>query len=207
MARAFADLHQVARLDGVSMAGRTDRWIFTELARRHGVSAGRTALARLRRTYLAHLSHEIEQPAAGKRELPGVRALLDRLSGRDDLCLALLTGNLAEGARIKLEHFDLWRYFQAGGYGDRALHRTAVFEDALAAVARVHGRQFRPEDTIVIGDTPLDVEVAVTTGARSLAVATGSFGADALRAAGADVVLPDLGDLGRVLDAMGLSEG
>jgi phosphoglycolate phosphatase len=75
---------------------------------------------------------------------------------------------------------------------------------------RVHvleGISPRAEDAVVIGDTPFDIQVAVAGGARSLAVATGSFDTAALRGAGADVVLSDLSDLPAVLDALGLSGG
>ena len=52
--------------------------------------------------------------------MPGVRELLDALAARDDVYLALLTGNYEGGARIKLEYFDLWRYFRCGAFGDDA---------------------------------------------------------------------------------------
>jgi phosphoglycolate phosphatase-like HAD superfamily hydrolase len=55
---------------------------------------------------------------------------------------------------------------------------------------------------VVIGDTPLDVAVAVTGGARSIAVATGSHTTDELQASGADVVFEDLSDLEAVLVAL-----
>jgi phosphoglycolate phosphatase len=61
-----------------------------------------------------------------------------------------------------------------------------------------------PAETVVVGDTPLDVAVAVATGARSLAVATGGYDVPTLQAAGADAVVPDLSDIQLVLEALGL---
>lgn len=217
MARAFADLFpgegvevvegaqgvagREPRLD-LPLAGRTDRWIFEELARRAGVSLEHDTLARLRARYLDHLVREIGEPVYAKRILPGVPALLDQLSRHDEVCLGLLTGNAAGGARIKLEHFGLWRYFVAGGFGDAALDRTAVFEAALEAVADASGVRFAAHDVVVVGDTPLDVEVAIVAGARSVAVATGPYAVESLWSAGADEVLADLDDLEAALRAL-----
>ena len=65
----------------------------------------------------------------------------------------------------------------------------------------------RPAEVVIVGDTPLDVAVAVAGGARSLAVATGSYDVAALRASGADVVLEDLSDVEAVLEGLGLDSG
>jgi phosphoglycolate phosphatase-like HAD superfamily hydrolase len=186
------------------MAGRTDKWILTELAVRHGLVADDPTLQLLRDAYLVHLRRVIQEPAPGKRILPGVSRLLETLSAREDVCLALLTGNLEAGARVKLEHFDLWRYFSCGAYGDDTPDRNALFLEAMSRVAACEGFTPHAGDAVVIGDTPFDIEVALAGGARSLGVATGSYTVDALRAAGAERVLSDLSDLPAVLDALGL---
>lgn len=206
MQRAFADLFQITRFQSLSMAGRTDHWIIRELAAAHGVSLDEGAGARVRDLYLQHLSHEIHAPGRFKGVLPGVAPLLASLASRDDVHLALLTGNAEGGARIKLEHFDLWRYFDGGGFGDGAVERTTLFADALASVAVRAGASFQAQQAVIVGDTPLDIAVALACGARSLGVATGDFDEHALREAGADAVLPDLSDHAAVLTALGLSE-
>ena len=154
--------------------------------------------------YLAHLSREIQEPGPGKSVLPGVPRLLDTLAARDDVCLALLTGNVEKGARIKLEYFDLWRYFPCGGFGDSAPNRVDIFADAVAAASAYTGVDFEPGAIVVIGDTPLDVAVAFETGTRSVAVATGSYADHALREAGADVVLTDFSNMPAALAALNL---
>ena len=63
----------------------------------------------------------------------------------------------------------------------------------------------QPSDVVIVGDTPLDVAVAVAAGARSLAVATGSYDVNSLRASGADVVMEDLTDVEAVLEGLGLA--
>jgi len=78
---------------------------------------------------------------------------------------------------------------------------------ALARVAAAGGPAITPAETVIVGDTPLDVAVAVAGGARSLAVATGSYDVAALRASGADVVVEDLMDIEMVLEGLGLDSG
>lgn len=205
MVRAFEDVYGFFNgLGSLSMAGRTDAWIVAQMAAAHGVSADADRVRRLHDTYLGYLSEEVLKDGPRKSLLPGVRDLLDTLVSRNDAYLALLTGNFRQGARIKLEHFDLWRYFPAGAFGDEAHDRNGLLWKALADVQAAGGPALRPADVVVIGDTPLDVAVAVAGGARSLGVATGSYGVDELRESGADVALPDLGDMRQVLEALGL---
>jgi phosphoglycolate phosphatase-like HAD superfamily hydrolase len=205
MVRAFDDLFgSSAGLDAISMAGRTDAWIFAQMAAAHGLSPADADIRRFHDLYLRYLADEVTQPGPRKGVLPGVRALLDTLSSRDDVQLALLTGNFHRGAQIKLEYFDLWRYFRTGAFGDDAHDRNGLLWTALDNVAAAGGARVRPADVVVIGDTPLDVAVAVAGGARSVGVATGSYDLDALLESGADAALPDLSDLDAVLLAMNL---
>lgn len=206
MRRAFTELFQITRFQSLSMAGRTDRWIVSELAARHGVQLDDDAMTKVLDLYLKHLSQEMHVSGPGKRVLPGVEPLLGAMDSREDVHLALLTGNVEAGARIKLDYFDLWRYFAGGGYGDAAVDRTALFAHALDSAALHAGAAYQPAQVIIIGDTPFDIEVARASGARSLGVATGNYDEEALRQAGADAVLHDLSDLGAVMDAVGLAE-
>jgi phosphoglycolate phosphatase len=203
MSRAFEDVFGVSDgLGGVPMAGRTDAWIVAQAAIAHGLSCDAGMLRHFRERYLAYLDDEVHQPGPRKGVMPGVRPLLDALAARHDAFLALLTGNFEQGARIKLEYFDLWRYFRCGAFGDAALERNGLLSTALARVEVCGGPSPRPEDVVVVGDTPLDVAVARAGGARSVAVATGSYDGAALGASGADVVLEDFSDLNAALEAL-----
>ena len=206
MSRAFEDLFAVGdAFRGLQiLAGRTDAAILADAAAAHGIPGDSPELARFPDIYIRHLREEVGKPGPRKGVMPGVRALLDALSARDDVYLALLTGNYETAARVKLEYFDLWRYFACGAFGDEAPDRNGLLPQALARVAACGGPRVAPADAVVIGDTPLDVACAAAGGARSIAVATGSHTMDELRAAGADVVLPDLEDTARVLEALGV---
>jgi phosphoglycolate phosphatase-like HAD superfamily hydrolase len=204
MLRAFADVFGVDT-DGrsISMAGRTDAWIVAQMAAQHGLANDPHMLKRFHDAYVVHLGREIHEPGPRKGVLPGVQPLLETLASREDAFLALLTGNFERGARIKLEYFDLWRYFACGAFGDDVEERNTLLGTAIERAAACGAPKVDPSNVIVIGDTPLDVAVAVAGGARSLAVATGDYDIDTLRASGADVVLKDLSDRSAVLKALG----
>jgi phosphoglycolate phosphatase-like HAD superfamily hydrolase len=203
MTRAFYDLYGIPNgFEGVPFNGRTDAWILARAAAAHDIDDA--ALARFKPLYLSYLADELRQPGARKGVMPGVAVLLDAVSGRDDTFVALLTGNFEQGARLKLQHFDLWRYFACGAFGDTTHERNDLLPEAIARVERCGGPAVKPRDIVIIGDTPLDIGVALAGGARSIGVATGSHTADELRAAGADVAFDDLSDLGAVLEALEL---
>ena len=205
MARAFEQLFSVPNaFQHIEMPGRTDSWILSDAVAAHGTPWAATDRTRFRVVYLEHLRHEIEQPGGRKGVMPGVRSLLDLLVRRDDVYLALLTGNYEEAARIKLEYFDLWRYFRCGAFGDDAPDRNGLLPKAMAAIRGCGGPEVAPPEIVVVGDTPLDVACAAASGARSLAVATGGYDVAALRAAGADVVMEDLTDTLEVLRTLEL---
>jgi len=202
----------------VPMPGRTDGAIladaFTRAVRQaqlvadalsaSGMRPVDGAIARYKAAYLRLFAEEIHKPVPVdparptrhrfKGVLPGVREVLDALDCRPDVFLGLLTGNYEHGARIKLEYFDLWRYFRCGAYGDDSLDRHALVPIAVARSRQAGCPPVEPRDVVIIGDTPLDVACARESGVSCVAVATGGYGADTLRAAGADVVLESLAD-------------
>jgi phosphoglycolate phosphatase-like HAD superfamily hydrolase len=205
MLRAFTDLFGFSDgLGSISMAGRTDAWIVSQMAAAHGIAVGEAEVRAFHDTYLRYLGEEIVQPGPRKGILPGVRELLDALASRDDVHLALLTGNYRRGAEIKLGYFDLWRYFSTGAFGDDAHDRNGLLWTAIDNVIAAGGPRARPSETLIIGDTPLDVAVAVAGGARSLGVATGSYDVDTLLESGADAAVPDLSDTAAVMTVLGL---
>jgi phosphoglycolate phosphatase len=208
MSLAFEDVLGVRdAFRGMPMAGRTDSWILADAAAAHGVSSDSPALARFRDVYLEHLAIEIDKPGASRKAImPGIRDLLDALAGRDDIYLALLTGNYEAAARIKLEYFDLWRYFSCGAFGDDAPDRNGLLPRAVNIVAACGGPSFATTDAVIIGDTPLDVACAAHSSAKSIGVATGNHSVEELRAAGADVVFEDLRDTRAVLRALGVAD-
>ena len=207
MNRACEELvgHEQA-LAGIPVAGRTDRIILSDVVARAGQAWHDGLLEELRDRYISNLREEIERPGRTqsfeslgprggvKAVMPGIRELLDILDARDDVFLGLLTGNFGAGARIKLEHFDLWRYFRCGAFGDDAADRNALVPFALERARTCGLPDIAFTDILVVGDTPHDVACARAVGAVPVGVATGGFSVADLRASGADVVFQDLGD-------------
>jgi len=191
-------------LANIPVAGRTDRIILTDVVTQAGHTLDDGLLDRLRDRYIANLREEIERPGRSqsfeslgargglKAVMPGVRELLDRLEQRDDAFVGLLTGNFAAGARIKLEHFDLWRYFRCGAFGDDSADRNDLVPFAVERAKHCGLPDLAPEHVLVIGDTPHDIACARAAGALPVAVATGGFTAEQLREHGADIVFQDL---------------
>jgi phosphoglycolate phosphatase len=180
-------------LEGIPLSGRTDWIILHDTLARLGLALDENLFTRIRESYLAHLSEEINQPGQGHHGvLPGVADLLQVLHPRDDVFLGLLTGNFRAGAQIKLEHFDLWRYFRCGAYGDDDADRNALVPVALERAKACGLPAFSPPDVLVVGDTPNDVACALASGATPVAVATGLYSTDQLRASGSAIVFETL---------------
>jgi phosphoglycolate phosphatase len=201
MSRAFEDTFGIpGALHGIPMGGRTDAGILAQAAARAGLVLSADDRRRFRDRYVDCLREALPDAPHPKGVLPGVRPLLETLASRPDIFLALLTGNTEEGARLKLEHFDLWQFFQCGAFGDVEAERNDLFAVAMRRALACGAPDVAPANVIVIGDTELDVAVAVAAGARSVAVATGSSSLAALRQCGADVVWPDLSDVNAFLE-------
>jgi phosphoglycolate phosphatase-like HAD superfamily hydrolase len=201
MNRAFEDVFGIAQaFDGIQMAGRTDRWIVEDAASRAGVDLRGAALDQFRERYFSRLAEALPEPAgAQKGVLPGVQHLLEAIATRPDIFPALLTGNCEAGARIKLEYFDLWRFFLCGAYGDEALDRNDLFDVAIQRARSCGAPDVSSASVVVVGDTALDVACARAAGARAIAVATGPADVKTLQQSGAEFVVSDLGDTEAIL--------
>lgn len=204
--RAFAEATGVAgAFHGLNAAGRTDGYLLDQAARRAGCALTPEVRAALQSRYCEILEEEILLPGEGRKQImPGVVPLLDALESRADVALALLTGNFKQSARIKLEHFGLWRRFRFGAFADDSSDRNLLVPIALER-ARESGLQPDENDrVIVIGDTPLDVECAKAGGVPALGVATGSHPVAELLDSGAYAALEDLSDTRKVMALLGL---
>ena len=191
-------------LANIPVAGRTDRIILSDVVKAAGHSLDDGLLEQLRDSYILHLREEIERPgrtqnfeslgARGgiKAVMPGIRELLVALDERDDVFLGLLTGNFEAGARIKLEHFDLWHYFRCGAFGDDSADRNDLVPFAVKRAQERGAPRVASEHILVVGDTPHDIACARAVAAVPVAVATGGFTADQLREHGAEIVFQDL---------------
>jgi phosphoglycolate phosphatase len=183
----------------VAAAGRTDPQIARQILVHSGVPAERidAHLIDFKRVAAQEYARRVG-PDLTAHVAPGVPGVLAELAARDGTVLSLVTGNLESIARLKLARAGVGHFFAPGqgGFGSDSEDRTD-----LPAVARARaGRPGAPHpraDTVVIGDTPLDIACALADGVRCVAVTTGPYDAEAL--AGADVVVSGARELAAVL--------
>lgn len=186
--------------DAVHTAGRTDRGIENEVFARCGIPLTESERQRFSRAYLERLPHCLRELPGGL--LPGVRPLLEELSRNPRVHLSLLTGNYAEGAWMKLRHFEIADFFTGGAYGDHHPERDDVARDALSHVQTTLRKQVPGNAVWVIGDTPADIRCARAIGAKAAAVATGVYSHEQLHPHTPDELFHNLADTALVLSRL-----
>jgi phosphoglycolate phosphatase len=191
--------------DGYRFDGKTDPQIVRELlsAAGHPQADSADHVLAVCRRYVELLEGELMRSAQHIRVLAGVHALLTGLEEGGDAVVGLLTGNLHEGAALKLRYagIDPAR-FRVGAFGSDAAERSALPAFAVKRAAELMGRQPRGADVVIIGDTPADVMCGRSLGARAIGVASGSYRSADLLAAGAFAVFESLTDSDAVLAAI-----
>lgn len=204
LAAAFEKVTNHSFPESVSLAGKTDPLIVREAFR--AVSVAKTDWVEMEqkvlRTYPRFLEDRMADLEAASELLAGVTELLDFLAHRR-FPMALLTGNLENTARRKLDVFKLNRFFPVGGFGSDCADRNRLARIALERACRYFDQRFEPERCWVIGDTPRDLEAAKAVGARSLGVATGPFAEPVLEEFFPDATAPDLTSLGDIVKLLG----
>ena len=195
-------------IDTYRFDGKTDPQIVQDLLSLAGHAGAENAsvIRAVCRRYVDHLRTELERPAQTTRLMVGIADLLAALepheAGRRAL-VGLLTGNVAPGADLKLRSAGLDpARFCVGAYGSDSARRADLPAVAAARATALTGASFAGSDVLIVGDTPDDVACGRPIGARSLAVATGSYGVAELRATGAAYVFETLANTALVLDAI-----
>lgn len=204
LARAVSEAFKInIAPDHMDLSGKTDPQICREMLFDSGydreVSFEELALAF--EIYLPILKAEI---ALCKEFalLKGIRELISALQKTDDAHLALLTGNIEPGARIKLEPFQLNQCFSVGAYGSDSANRMELPAIASERAQAYFKQKFLPQEIVVIGDSIRDVTCAKGFGARSLAVATGRTQTAELQAEEPDFLFSSLEDTNSVVEAI-----
>ncbi len=203
MEQAFEEIFGVPdAFANIPMSGKTDPQILQEAFREHGISATHEQVEQFKKRYFELLEQNIRKDLPNKGVFPGVKELLLRLKGMDDVHVGLLTGNWRRGAEIKLGYFGLWDYFEFGAFGDDSIDRNELLPFALERFHKMKKThpEVGPERVVVIGDTPNDIRCAHVHGARAVAVATGHYSVEELAAKGADLTLKNLENPDIIID-------
>src|SRR3954468_15157772 len=191
---AFEELHGIpADLGEFTDAGMTDptvaRLTFEKAV---GHKPSPRELATVMAAYLDWLPREVEQ-SEKYRVLDGAEETLRRL-GREGGLLGVTSGAVEAAAHIKLSRAGFNRFFPFGGYGSDSADRTELTKCALVRGELLLGHPIDPKQTLVVGDTPKDLDAAHGAGCVALGVGTGHYSREQLEKAGADVVLDTLRD-------------
>lgn len=188
-------------LPPLDLAGATDGGVIRKLFADVGRALEPASVEAYYSSYVGHLERRVRLQDFPGRLLGGVTDLLAHVGQDSRFSVGLLTGNIRRGAVIKLERFGIHGHFADGGFGDDHEDRNLLGPVAVRRMAAATRREFRPEQVIVIGDTPKDVACAHAMGARCLAVATGKFDHGSLRSLGAWRVEENLHDAARLVAA------
>jgi len=193
--RAFGKLHGRAdACDSFGFDGMTDQLIARSGLEAIGVEVTPAAVDAWIAEYLIALEDEVARADPARfRLLPGMQSAIDAAHAAG-MAVGLGTGNVREGARIKLERVGVHHHFRFGGFGCDAEARPDVIRIGAERGAAELGVPLAECGVVIIGDTPRDVHAARSIGAECIAVATGTYSVDQLREAGADFVFPDFSE-------------
>ncbi len=205
VAALSGEVSDTAAFDAIRFDGKTDPQIVAEMLaaagqpERHDSPRVRALCER----YVGFLARELERSTTRTTVMPGVRPLLDRLESEPGVVLGLLTGNLAEGAALKLRSGGIAPgRFRVGAYGSDAAHRPDLPPIAARRAGPLFGRVPHGAEVVIIGDTPAAVACGAGIDARALAVATGAYAVADLAAWGAHAVFEDLRETEAVVAAI-----
>lgn len=184
--------------------GRTELDIIHNTLELHDIEPTEQAVHQLATALAGGYRAALHELITRGRVLPGVWQSLDVLAAEPGLHQSVLTGNTAEVARIKVEAFGLDRYLDLsiGAYGDDHRDRAELVTIARKRAAHQLGTPIPATQVVLIGDTPSDVDAALTAGAQIIAVATGKYTVEDLRTAGAETALESLSDVSRLLQSV-----
>lgn len=190
-------------LEGVPLGGMLDAQIARILFEWHELDRDE-ADARLQEMMEAMGNRYVEaiaEHSLRERLLPGVTEAVIACNA-EGWTTGALTGNARLVGEAKIKGAGLDHLLRFGAYGDSAVERGHLVDEALAAAENATGFRFAPSATVLVGDTPNDISAARAGGAKVVAVATGRFDVDALSNHDPDAVLEDLSDTKAFIDAV-----
>lgn len=199
------EVSDISGFQHVRFDGKTDPQIVSELLHSAGHAPPHDALRveALCRRYVTLLETELSTPGATAELMPGIRELLGRLAADEAAVIGVLTGNLVDGARLKLRAAGLDPdLFRVGAFGSDSAHRPELPAIAAERARPLFGHVPSGHDVVIIGDTPADVACGAGIGARAIAVATGAWPLAELEACGPFAAFEDLADTDAVIRAV-----
>jgi phosphoglycolate phosphatase len=197
--RACKKIHGIEDvMDRIMPDGKTDTAILREIFRAIEKDFSPDQVNGLFKEYLIFLKEEVAN-STEYRVMPGIPELIRALYERDNIIIGIATGNIEEAALIKLERSGLSHYFKFGGFGSDFENREELIRIAIERGEKFLNYEREFESVFVIGDTPLDVFHARAAGAKTVAVATGSYSVSDLERCNPDYLFENFSDFESVL--------
>ena len=177
-------------IDIIDHAGKTDKKIIMEVLKKEGLDEKniRLKIDEVMKEITTFFERNISEDKFCL--LDGVQALLKELS-KNNILLGLVTGNLEPIARAKLKNVNLNNYFQLGGFGSDAEDRVNLVKIAIKRAENNFSFKFN-KNVFLIGDTPRDIQAGKEAGVKTIAVSTGSYSGQELKAENPDFLFKDL---------------
>ena len=188
-------------LRDIEIAGKTDRNIAGDILKKYQVEPTNENVSAFLDEYVSRLQRLL--PQLNGHVLPGIAELLPRMKTKIDRVVALLTGNVERGAKLKLQRYGLWDFFEFGAFADDHHDRNQLGNFARRRAHEKHGHEFDAAQIDVIGDTGHDIACGKAFGARTIAVATGSWNRERLSAFRPDFLFDDLQNVDEVIETLG----
>jgi phosphoglycolate phosphatase-like HAD superfamily hydrolase len=201
--RVFKNMFGIENaMEGIKPDGKTDPLILRELFMKNlKRDFSKEEANRVFKEYLSFLEKEIVT-SKSLRIMPGITQLIKTLSQKQDTAIGIATGNIEEGARIKLRHSGLEHYFRFGGFGSDSESREKLIRIAIERGRKLFNHT-RRERVFVVGDTPFDIISAKAVGAEVIAVATGSYTVEDLKRYKPHFVFKNLSQIEEVIRVFG----
>jgi len=193
----------IGLLDSTNFAGKTDWQILLEALEPAGIS--REAVQDRLDRYNTTVARVIGEIIADfpLRPCPGALEIVAALRANAAVLVGLVTGNMIGIVAPKLQAagFDP-ADFKVGAFGSEGWERSMLPPLALRRAREYSGDNYAPRQVVIVGDTPGDIACAKSIDARTVAVATGPFNVDQLRACKPDHVFGNMADTDSFLAAL-----
>ena len=176
--RTIKELYGVTpKFEHALISGRTDLDNFAIVYGliKKGKKPSATEMKKMKAKYLQLLPQEVNTSLRNKKYhlVPGIKKFLELLSGNPAFILGLGTGNLEQGAKLKLEPSGLFNFFSVGGYGEDGHSHEEMLQAAVKRAEKKFKTKIEPENIFIIGDTHRDIVAAKNCGFHSAVLTTG----------------------------------
>ncbi|MBD3230116.1 MAG: HAD hydrolase-like protein [Candidatus Lokiarchaeota archaeon] len=191
-----------ADIEEIEHHGLTDELIIRIIMKRHGIRPKEIdeKINEVKTNMIKY--YQLKLPEFPVSIVPGTRTFLEEI--KEEAVLGLITGNLKDIARIKLNSVDLWDYFSVGGFGSENTERFRLIEYAIKRAVKLKDVKFNKNEIIIFGDTPRDIGAAKKLNLNVIGIASGKYSENALKDAGAKYVYRDFSEISRIREDLSI---